>query len=685
MVLPNQMGDDNKALGLGYIVQEDKLHVMSSINFSKRKKKMRLGQNLLQEEVKAQTPNPLTRRELLSQVAGLYDPAGLVTPAKQKGAILVRKAFQEAKGSGSSAKDTWDTALSDGLRADAIELFKEYVQLCQVQFSRALTPPSHTQMPLAVTFSDGSEHAYGAVMYLRWCSSQGPIVRLVESKAKLTPLDQKGDAVKAKVCGAVFASRLKKYFEAHCRIQVEKWFHFVDSQTVLGAIQRESYGYQTFFANRIGEIQSNSQVQDWWWVPGPQNIADLITRGGGPKDLDEDSEWQTGPKFLTLPVSEWPIKSAKEIAAAVREGINKLQKKAFVAALTRSQSVKQVPVQSQDQKASGQRLIGSAVQRLIDVKRFSDLSKLLKTIAWVWRAAKRFLRPNRTLNRPKWEEVPLNGIITAKERKDALMDLLLAAQEGAKFPGTTTDRLVVFKEQGTGLLVCRGRVQSFKEDHAAVPLLPGDSWVSTLLAHESHGEAHDGVAGTLLKMRKKAWVIRGRRIAQKVVDSCLFCRKSRVRKCQQVMADLPLERTEPAAPFEFTTVDLFGPYQVKDEVKKRVTMKVWGVVFCCMASRAIHTDLASAVSTEAFLMAYQKFTAVRGHPRKIWSDPGTNFIGAKPVLADLIEFLDNQNKGALEETAARNGTAWEWKIHPADSPHRNGAAEAAVRIVKKAL
>ena len=28
---------------------------------------------------------------------------------------------------------------------------------------------------------------------------------------------------------------------------------------------------------------------------------------------------------------------------------------------------------------------------------------------------------------------------------------------------------------------------------------------------------------------------------------------------------------------------------------------------------------------------------------------------------------------------------WAWKIHPADSPHRNGAAEAAVCIVKKAL
>lgn len=62
MVLPNQMrDDDNKALGPGYIVEEDKLHVMIAINFSKRKKKMRLGQDLLQEQISAQTPNPLTR------------------------------------------------------------------------------------------------------------------------------------------------------------------------------------------------------------------------------------------------------------------------------------------------------------------------------------------------------------------------------------------------------------------------------------------------------------------------------------------------------------------------------------------------------------------------------------------------------------------------------------------------
>lgn len=58
---------------------------------------MRLGQNLQKEEVRVETPKPLSRRQLLSQTASLYDPICLVAPVKQKGAILVRKAFLEAK------------------------------------------------------------------------------------------------------------------------------------------------------------------------------------------------------------------------------------------------------------------------------------------------------------------------------------------------------------------------------------------------------------------------------------------------------------------------------------------------------------------------------------------------------------------------------------------------------------
>ncbi len=103
------------------------------------------------------------------------------------------------------------------------------------------------------------------------------------------------------------------------------------------------------------------------------------------------------------------------------------------------------------------------------------------------------------------------------------------------------------------------------------------------------------------------------------------------------MGELPPERMQPATPFEFTTVDLFGHCHVKDDVKKRALLKVWGVVFSCMSSRA------------------------------------------------KVSFLEGIDKSALEEAATKIGMEWIWKIHPADSPHRNGAAEAAVRIIKRAL
>ncbi len=153
LVLPNQMhDDDNKALGLGYSMEEDMLHVMTTINFSKRKKKMRLGQNLSHEEVRGQTPKPLTRRELLSQISGGNDPVGLVTPAKQKGAILVRQAFQEAKNIRDPVNETWDAALSDELREYVIRLFEEYVQLGQIRFTRAITPPNSNDEPVCANF-----------------------------------------------------------------------------------------------------------------------------------------------------------------------------------------------------------------------------------------------------------------------------------------------------------------------------------------------------------------------------------------------------------------------------------------------------------------------------------------------------------------------------------------------------
>lgn len=322
------------------------------------------------------------------------------------------------------------------------------------------------------------------------------LVRLVESKAKMTPLDHKGEAVKAELCGAVFAARLKKYFEQQCRIQVKQWYHFVDSQTVLDAIQHESYGFKTFFASRIGEIQSRTQLQDWWWIPGPLNTADILTRGAGPGDLDENSPWQQGPEFLSLPAAERPTKSAKDVSAIAKECWKDAEKK-FPAALIRAQVRKKPPDPGRRRPPAG-----AAVRTLVDKGRFSRLTHLVKTVTQLWRAAKCFAAKNKILGSPKWEVVSSAGVIIAKDRQDALRDIFLAAQEGVVFPTTTVDWLVVFKEEEIGQLVCAGRVQAFDTDGVGVPLLPHATWISTLLAREAHSEGHEGVAAALLKVKE---------------------------------------------------------------------------------------------------------------------------------------------------------------------------------------
>ncbi len=533
------------------------------------------------------------------------------------------------------------------------------------------------------------------------------VVRLVESKAKLTPLDQRGDAIKAEVCGAVFATRLKGYMLKHGRLDIEKWYHFIDSQTVLGAIQRESYGFQTFFANRVGEIQKVGPVTDWWWIPGEVSIADLVTRGSSPEQLSEDSVWQKGPRFLSSPVEDWPIKSASEVAADAREMVCKLQRKAFSAVLTRAQDKKlsdpdrpgreipmdtgggsKTPLSSGDgakltsvETKDAETLWGALLVDQVDPTRYSSLAKLCGVIGYVRRAVKKWLAfIGRTSIPAKWE-----AVLTVRELETAFQDLCLAAQKGVTFPVTTLDRLVVSRDEASGLPRCHGRVQAITQGETGVPLVPYKAWISTLLTREAHGANHEGVAGTLLRVRSKAWVVQGPRVARNVIDSCMHCRKTGAKMCRQVMSDLPLERTEPAAPFEFTTLDLFSPYIVKDAVRRRTKMKVWGVVFSCMASRAVHADIVEDLSTEGFLKAYQRFTALRGHPRKLWSDQGTNFVGARPVLQELYEFLSGIDKDQIQKKAAAAGTDWTWVFHPADSPHRNGAAEAAVHVLKRAL
>ena len=100
------------------------------------------------------------------------------------------------------------------------------------------------------------------------------------------------------------------------------------------------------------------------------------------------------------------------------------------------------------------------------------------------------------------------------------------------------------------------------------------------------------------------------------------------------MGRLPEARLKPAPPFTYTMVDLFGPYVVRGEVQKRTSGKAYGVIFTDLVSRAVHIEAVYGYDTSPFLLALSRFASIRGWPEFIYSDPGSQLIGAERELKE---------------------------------------------------
>jgi len=69
---------------------------------------------------------------------------------------------------------------------------------------------------------------------------------------------------------------------------------------------------------------------------------------------------------------------------------------------------------------------------------------------------------------------------------------------------------------------------------------------------------------------------------------------------EQKMTDLPADRRTPTPPFTYFGVDYFGPWYVKEGRKE---LKRYGVLFTCLVTRAIHTEVANSLETDSYVNA----------------------------------------------------------------------------------
>lgn len=140
------------------------------------------------------------------------------------------------------------------------------------------------------------------------------------------------------------------------------------------------------------------------------------------------------------------------------------------------------------------------------------------------------------------------------------------------------------------------------------------------------------------------------------------------------MAPLPAARLASfERPFSCIGVDFFGPVTVK---VGRSTAKRWVALFTCMTIRAVHVEVAYSLSTESCISCFRRFVGRRGAPLEVYSDNGTNFIGAERVLREQIIL-------GLAETFTNANT--KWYFNPPLAPHMGGVWERMVRSIKTAI
>ena len=173
---------------------------------------------------------------------------------------------------------------------------------------------------------------------------------------------------------------------------------------------------------------------------------------------------------------------------------------------------------------------------------------------------------------------------------------------------------------------------------------------------------HVGVQHTLLSTRKKFWIVNGHTSVKHYLNQCGRCALEKAKPVRQLMADLPADRISVShKPFAVCGLDYFVHINY---VEGRSTKKAWGLLFTCMASRAVHVEIVTSLSLKDFLLAFSRFNNVRERVEVIYSDNGSTFQAASKALPKLLHSTQLRN--------SLRGKEIRWEFIPPYAPAQGG-------------
>ncbi|XP_076660602.1 uncharacterized protein LOC143363961 [Halictus rubicundus] len=585
-------------------------------------------------------PSRSTKRSITSEIAKIYDPLGLLGPVIITAKMLLQRIW--------TIKVDWDESLPMDIHTEWIRFYNKLPALNNITFPRRTIIESPRKVELH-GFSDASEKAYGACLYLRTTDSRGHTeTTLLFAKSKVAPL-KTISIPRLELCGALLLTSLVETAKQALPVEIHKTIYWTDSTIVLHWVKTSPHTLKTFVANRVSEIQRRTANADWRHVPTADNPADLISRGQSPEDFLQPSIWQHGPTWLNEEESFWPTTELPQPETIPEQRVA-ICLKALICDTT-----------------------------ILD--NCSSWGKLQRIIA----RCLRWKGSNTTKGSLTSSELRYahDVIIKLIQRQHFAEELRCLSRSEIGVKGKL-QQLNPFIDKD-GILRVGGRLKNsripFAQKHPIV--LPKARITALIIEHEHRIQLHAGTQATLYAIRRRYWPIDGRSQVGKTIRNCVRCYRVQPPPTQYVMGDLPEARVTDSRPFANVGVDYCGPFFIKERrYRSRTHIKVYVAVFVCLSVKAIHLELVSDLTSEAFIAALRRFIARRGHCINIYSDNGTNFVGANNELRDLRELLqsDDHNEKVKTFLADRSIT---WNFIPPLTPHFGGIWEAAVKSFKR--
>lgn len=595
----------------------------------------------------------VTKRSILSTIARLYDPCGYCTPVIIRFKNLLQELFLDGM--------QWDEAVSSSIIEKWEYMVEDLNNLEQINITRCITLRDTVSYSLH-GFGDASESGYAACIYLRSEDAAGnTMVRLIIAKSRVAPMRNRQTIPKLELSAAHLVCELlnhvaEGYEESITLDSINAW---TDSSIVLAWVETQPHLLQTFECNRVQYIQNSPRKITWSHVPSEMNPADCASRGVTARELIDHPLWWKVP-WLERKENEWPCKYARHVPQNLP-------------------GLKRVIAVNVGQDKPWDTLL---------LERVSSFTRLINTTAYVLRIHSNF--------RKEKSKRPVSKILTLAETRSAVKywvkrvqsleyanEIILLQQH--KRVTTSLQKLSVFLDH-EGIIRVGGRLKHSELTYGArhPMLLPKDTkFVYLLMEHYHKMYCHVGANGLISILRTEYWITSIRRQASRIVRRCTRCFRFAAKEQPPQMADLPADRVRRARPFAGVATDFAGPYLVKASTLRNArSVKAYFCVFVCVATKAVHIELVSSLSVEAFVAAFTRFVSRRGLPSLIRSDRGTNFVGANKYLREINQFLLHNEYILKEEFRKQN---IHWVFNPPASSHMGGLFESCIKSVKHLL